>query len=62
MLSPMDHDITAVERAFQLAKASACTCVKDIKERLMAEGYSADQISGRELSKHLEALIKARPA
>ena len=62
MLGAMDHDITAVERAFQLARSGACTCVKDIKERLMAEGYSADQISGRELSKQLEALIKARHA
>jgi hypothetical protein len=56
----MDHGITAVERAFQLARSSACTCVKDIKERLMAEGYSANQISGRVLSKQLQALIKAR--
>ncbi len=62
MLSTMDHAITAVERAFQLAKSSACTCVKDIKARLMAEGYSANQISGRALSKQLEALIKARHA
>jgi hypothetical protein len=49
VLSVMDHGITAVERAFQLARSSACTCVKDIKERLMAEGYSANQISGRVL-------------
>jgi hypothetical protein len=56
------HDITAVERAFQLARSSACTCVKDIKERLMAEGYAANQISGRVLSKQLAALIKARHA
>jgi hypothetical protein len=58
----MDHGITAVERAFQLARSSACTCVKDIKERLMAEGYSANQISGRSLSKQLADLIKAREA
>jgi len=46
MLGAMDHAVTAVERAFQLAKSSACTCVKDIKECLTAEGYSANQISG----------------
>jgi hypothetical protein len=62
MLGAMDHAVTAVERAFQLAKSSACTCVKDIKECLTAEGYSANQISGRALSKQLKALIEARHA
>jgi hypothetical protein len=60
MLSAMDNGATAVERAFELARSSTCTCVKDIKARLMAEGYSASQISGRTLSKQLVALIKAR--
>ena len=62
MLGTMDKTITAVERAFQLARSSACTSVKDIKERLMVEGYAANQISGRSLSKQLAALIKARNA
>jgi hypothetical protein len=62
MLGTMDNAITAVERAFQLARSSACTSVKDIKERVMAEGYSANQISGRSLSKQLAGLIKARNA
>ncbi len=57
----MDPTITAVERAFQLAKSSTCSSVSDIKRRLAAEGYSASQISGRTLAKQLVALIKARP-
>jgi len=58
----MDHTITTIERAFQLAKSSTCTSVADIKKRLAAEGYSVAQISGRTLAKQLDALIKARPA
>jgi hypothetical protein len=56
----MDHAITVVERAFQLAKASTCASVAEIKTRLISEGYSARQITGRALSKQLDALIKAR--
>ena len=59
-MSPMDPAITAVERAFQLAKSSSCSSVSDIKRRLAAEGYSPSQISGRTLAKQLVALIKAR--
>jgi len=58
----MDHSITAVERAFQLAKSSTCASVKEIRMRLSSEGYSASQVSGRVLSKQLKALIKARLA
>jgi hypothetical protein len=57
----MDPAITAIERAFQLAKSSSCSTVSDIKRRLASEGYSASQISGRTLARQLVALIKARP-
>ena len=55
----MDHTVTALERAFQLAKSGDYTSVSDIKKRLGAEGYSVAQITGRVLSKQLDALIKA---
>ncbi len=55
----MDHTVTALERAFQLAKSGDYTSVTDIKKRLGAEGYSVAQITGRVLSKQLDALIKA---
>jgi hypothetical protein len=59
MLCIMDHTVTALERAFQLAKSGDCTSVSDVKKRLGAEGYSVAQITGRVLSKQLDALIKA---
>jgi hypothetical protein len=52
--------VAEIERAFELARSSTCTCVKDIKVRLITEGYPASQISGRVLSNQLAALIKAR--
>jgi hypothetical protein len=55
----MDHTITALERAFQLAQSGDCMSVSEIKKRLSAEGYSVAQITGRVLSKQLGGLIKA---
>ena len=52
----MDDSITALERAFQLAKSGSCTSVPEIK--LIAEGYSVAQITGRVLSRQLKGLIK----
>lgn len=58
MLGAMDHTITAVERAFQLAKSGRCTSVDDLRRRLRAEGYAANQITGPALSKQLATFIK----
>ena len=58
-LSAMDHSITALERAFQLAKSGDYASVPDIKKRLIQEGYSVAQITGRMLSNQLLALIRA---
>jgi hypothetical protein len=58
----MDHTVTALERAFQLAKSGDYKSVSDIKKRLSAEGYSVAQVTGRVLSKQLDALIKAAAA
>lgn len=60
VLGAMDRTITTVERAFQLAAASTCTSIEDIRKRLTAEGYGADQIEGRTLKGQLRAIIKAR--
>jgi hypothetical protein len=59
MLSAMDPNTTAVERAFQLAKSGGCATVTDIVKQLMAENYSATQITGGVLRAQLAALIKA---
>jgi hypothetical protein len=58
MLSAMDRSVTALERAFQLARDGTCGSVPLIKKRLKAEGYSTGQISGMALSRQLNALIK----
>jgi hypothetical protein len=59
MLSNMDENVTAVERAFQLAKSGVCLSVADLKKQLRLEGYATTQIVGRTISKQLRALIEA---
>lgn len=54
----MDHSVTALERAFQLAKSGKCNSLADLKKQLHAEGYSVAQITGRTLAKQLVVLIK----
>jgi hypothetical protein len=53
------YQITVLERAFQIAKSGSCGTVQDVKTRLVSEGYSIYQITGRALSSQLLALIKA---
>lgn len=55
----MDHTLTPLERAFQLAESGSCASVSEIKKRLNAEGYSAAQVTGRVLARQLDTLIKA---
>ena len=57
--SNMDHTLTALVRAFALAKSGECASVADIKKQLIQEGYSVAQITGAALSKQLLALIRA---
>ena len=54
----MDHGITTIERAFQLAKSGDYASIVDIKKRLSLEGYSIAQITGGVLSGQLRTLIK----
>jgi hypothetical protein len=57
----MDQNTTAVERAFQLAKSGDYATVADIVTQLLAEKYSAAQITdgGNVLRTQLAGLIKA---
>ena len=55
----MDDRVTALERAFQLAKSGEYASVSAIKKQLKAERYEVTQITGRALSKQLNDLIKA---
>lgn len=43
----MDPNVTALERAFALARSGKCVSVGDLKKRLHAEGYSSTQIEGK---------------
>jgi hypothetical protein len=52
-----DGSTSALERAFQLAKSGKYSAVKAIREQLVREGYAADQVSGRQLTRQLQALI-----
>jgi hypothetical protein len=52
-------DVTALERAFQLAKSGKCASLSELIQQLKSEGYSTAQISGPALSKQLRALMKS---
>jgi hypothetical protein len=52
----MDHNVTALERAFQIAKSGDCKSVAELKKQLRKERYSIDKITGRTLCRQLEAL------
>ena len=55
----MDQKMTALERAFQLARSGRVAGLAEIIASLNHEGYSASQIEGRMLKRQLADLIKA---
>jgi hypothetical protein len=56
----MDPKVSALERAFQLAKSGQVSNVEDIRTRLKREGYDArEDLVGRSLKSQLRDLIKA---
>jgi hypothetical protein len=55
----MDHSITALERAFQLAKSGECRSVDEIRKKLSSEGYYAAQVTGKGLQRQLQGIITA---
>jgi hypothetical protein len=54
-----DHRITALERAFQLARSGQVSGLSDVIEALRREGHSANQIEGPALRRQLTGLIEA---
>jgi hypothetical protein len=56
---PVDVNVTALERAFDLAKSGECRTVRDIRFRLKRDGYAVEQIVGRQLQNQLVALMAA---
>jgi hypothetical protein len=59
----MKENVTAIERAFELAATGHFLTATEIKLQLQKEGYSHEQIEGPALHKQLgEAIAKARAA
>ena len=58
LFQPMDPNSSAVERAFQLAKAGQCASINDIMRKLKSEGY-IERLVGSSLIKQLKAMISA---
>jgi hypothetical protein len=54
----MDQKLSALERAFQLAKSGEVAGLTQIATSLNREGYSASQIEGPLLKRQLANLIK----
>jgi hypothetical protein len=54
-------NVTAIERAFELAGSGAAENIQALKRMLDREGYDGGQIEGRALKAQLQSLItKAR--
>lgn len=49
----IEKHITAIERAFEIARSGVPRNVDEIKKRLRDEGYDQDQIYGKLLSRQL---------
>ena len=55
----MSPGMTTIERAFELAASGSIDSISALKKKLNAEGFTADQIMGRELSRQLTKIILA---
>jgi hypothetical protein len=55
----MDRKVTALERAFQLARSGKVPTVAAIEESLRRDGYDVRQVEGPTLRRQLVELIKA---
>jgi hypothetical protein len=58
-LASMLQRMTAMERAFDLARSGRFATLAEIMKSLSHEGYSADQIEGPLLKRQLTDLIRA---
>jgi hypothetical protein len=55
----MNQRMTALERAFQLARSGQVLTVSEIKTSLARDGYSINQLDGPSLRRQLVGLIRA---
>ena len=59
MLSVMAYRMTALERAFQLARSGQVTTMTEVVKSLKRDGYDTNQIQRPALLRQLTGLIKA---
>jgi LmbE family N-acetylglucosaminyl deacetylase len=52
----MQNRLTALERAFELARSGECHGTDEIRKRLNSEGYSGQQVTGPTLLRQLREL------
>ena len=55
----MKANTLELERAFQLARSGSHLTISEIRRQLLKEGYSNNQVSGRQLMDQLRRLIQA---
>jgi hypothetical protein len=54
----MDYKLTAIEKAFQLARFGNCRSLDYLTKQLKHEGYDTTQIYGKALRKQLLQIIR----
>ena len=59
MFEAMHYRMTALERAFQLARSGKMSGITEIVRSLKRDGYSTDQVQGPALIRQLTALIRS---
>jgi hypothetical protein len=58
----MEHRLTTLERAFELARSGTCADVAQVRHQLKIEGYARDQLTGPALIRQIRDLcIAAAP-
>ena len=57
-LSPMDPNLTAIERAFQIAKSGDSESMDSIRRVLKKEGYQVEYINGPSVRRQLMGIIR----
>ena len=59
MVAAMNYRMTALERAFQLAKSGKMSGITEIVRSLKRDGYATEQVQGPALIRQLTALIRS---
>jgi hypothetical protein len=54
----MKYRLTALERAFEMARSGQYASIAEIKKRLAADGFSVAQLTGGTLLRQLRDLIR----